>query len=84
MRFLLIVDLSGLANTGIFVMARKCTIHVKITISTTVAWFAQGELLMIANDSAQDNLPFLRLFFLCPQKSLIRPNMSVGMTQYDH
>jgi hypothetical protein len=52
MHFLLIVDLSGLANSGIFVMAGKCTIHVKIIIFNTVAWFAQGELLMIANDSA--------------------------------
>jgi hypothetical protein len=52
MHFLSIVDLSGLANPGIFGMARKCTIHVKITISTTVAWFAEGELLMIPKDSA--------------------------------
>jgi hypothetical protein len=52
MHILLIVDLSGLANPGIFVMARKCTIHVKITIFNTVAWFAQGELLMIPKDSA--------------------------------
>jgi len=52
MHFLSIVDLSGLANPGIFGMARKCTIYVKIIIFNTVTWFAQGELLMIKKDSA--------------------------------